>query len=232
MAQDPAVRGNRILLLEGHPAPSSQCHDVVLSLIERFEADGDEVRPVRLCDLVFEADPHLGQTGPMAHKPRPMDLDLERLWLELERCDRLVLVSPLWFGQLPGRLSLMFERLLQPGLAYIPLPDGSGMKPLLSGRRADLVFIPEAAPGVPGRYATNRLVRLAMDLNLYGLSFVHNLTRRLFHPLGIHPVSARFIAPRPRTEERGRGLKSEGLAMLTRTGGTPKIQKDQQRQEV
>jgi putative NADPH-quinone reductase len=64
-------------------------------------------------------------------------LQKERLQKDLAWCERLLLLYPLGLGSMPGKLKLLLEQALRPGLAFGPAAGKKGFPPrLLKGRSA------------------------------------------------------------------------------------------------
>lgn len=117
------------LVIDGHPNPDSLCS----SLAQAYaEADGDAV-VLAVRDLAFDQNLRSGYT-----RRQELEPDLERAWQLLLDADRVVVVTPVWWGSVPALLKGFFDRLLLPGRAYDITPNGSP-EGLLSGRAGRVI---------------------------------------------------------------------------------------------
>ncbi|PIE10698.1 MAG: oxidoreductase [Rhodobacterales bacterium] len=131
----------KILILNGHPKPGAFCDALAKAAAEG--ATGSDLRQVALCDLRFDPNLRMGYDTVQELEP-----DLEALWRDLEWCDHLILVHPLWWGSAPALLKGAFDRLLLPGRAYL-YEDGKPLpKKLLEGRTANVILTADT----PGWY--------------------------------------------------------------------------------
>jgi putative NADPH-quinone reductase len=72
---------------------------------------GHNATLLTLADLAFDPILHEGD-----RTVQPLEPDLEDAYRQIAACDHLVLIFPLWCGDMPALMKGFFERILQPGL--------------------------------------------------------------------------------------------------------------------
>lgn len=120
-----------ILVLDGHPNPSSLTAAFAQRYARGAEAAGGDlaVTTLALRDLDFDPILHGGYRG-----TQPLEPDLGHAQRLLADCDHLALFSPLWWGSTPALLKGFFDRTFESKWAYHyegPIPKGH-----LGGRSA------------------------------------------------------------------------------------------------
>ncbi len=128
---------SRILILLGHPDASRArlCHGLAAAYREGAEAAGHEVRVIDAARLEFPLlrDPSGWERG----EPLPASLEPARdalLW-----CEHLLIVFPLWLGDMPALLKGLLEQLARPGIAFAKDSRNPFTARLLGGRSARVV---------------------------------------------------------------------------------------------
>jgi putative NADPH-quinone reductase len=111
----------------------------------------------------------------------------------LEWCEHVVLLTPMWWGGLPAKLKGLFDRVLLPGTAFDTHDKTRlGMpRPLLTGRTARLILTSDTP---------NWFFRL-----VYRNALVRQLRAQIFGFVGIVPLRVTHFseasAPKPITVE-------------------------------
>lgn len=166
----------RILILQGHPEPGARrlCHLLADAYAEGALAAGHEVRRVEVAGLDFpllrsQADWEQGQLPP----------GLAAAQQDIGWAQHLVLVFPLWLGDMPALLKAFLEQVARPGFAF----KSEGGNPF--GRK-----------GLSGRSA--RIVcTMGMPALLYRFYFrahsIKSLERNILGFVGIAPVRETLI---------------------------------------
>lgn len=168
-----------ILVLNGHPGPTSLSKSICQTYCGAAKVQGHVVRYHDLSEMSFDAD--LGQSS--YHNSKPLEPDLEAFVSDLKWAGHLVLATPLWWGALPAKLNGLFDRALLPGQSFDPRQlDKSGMpKPLLTGKTAR-VFLTSDTPS------------WALGL-FYGNAIKKILSRQVLGFVGIKPTKFTTFAP-------------------------------------
>ena len=168
--------GLRILIVQGHPdcRRPHLCHALADAYAEGAGAAGHDVEVVEPARLVF---PLLSSPAEWHHGTLPPQLTEAQE--AIRQADHLVLLYPLWLGDMPAVLKGFLEQVTRPGFAVAPpgyrlSGDGS-----LRGRTARVVVsTPMAAP-------VYRWLHGAHSLKL--------VRRSIFRPAGIAPMRATVV---------------------------------------
>lgn len=163
-----------ILIIDAHPDtdPARFCHAIVSSYRDGAAAGGHAARIIRLADagiapLLSRAE----QMGDASAEIKKMQQDI--LWSQ-----HIVIVYPLWLGEMPAKLKAFFEQVLRPDFAFSENPkkpwDGK-----LRGRSARIIV----TMGMPAIF-----YRM-----FYRAHSVKALKRNILHFVGIKPVCATYI---------------------------------------
>jgi len=191
------MTSRRILIIQGHPDRDGQhfCH----ALADRYDAGAraaaHEVRRVDVARLDF----------PLLRSKKEWDAGtlppaLAVVQRDITWADHLVLIFPLWLGDMPALVKGFLEQVARPGFAVgEPLKRG-GVK-LLRGRSARLV------------------VTMGMPALLYrwyfGAHAIRSLERNILRFAGVAPVSRSLIGL---VEDKDAGRRTRWLAALERLG--------------
>jgi len=173
------TESRRILLVQGHPDPAGGHlgHRLADAYADGARATGHEVHRIEVAQLDFPVlrsqQDWLHGAVPPALLPAQADL----LW-----CQHIVLVFPLWLGDMPALLKAFLEQVARPGLGRPggQLPAREGMPPkLLKGRSARVV------------------VTMGMPALIYRAYFrahsLKSLERNILGMVGIAPVRETLI---------------------------------------
>lgn len=125
----------RILIIDGHPYAESFSNALANSYAKGAQEKGHEVELVHLRDLNFDPILHYGY-----QKKMELEDDLKRQQELLKWCEHLVVVTPIWWMNVPALLKGYFDRVLLPGFAFSfknkkLIPDK-----FLKGRSARLIY--------------------------------------------------------------------------------------------
>lgn len=164
----------KILVLLGHPQSDSFCGALAEAYGRGAAATGHEVRSLRIGDLVFE--PVRRHRYEADGDPAP---DIEQAREVIRWAEHVVLIYPLWLGDMPALLKGFLEQVLVPGFAAEFATAGRMPKKLLTGRSARVIV-------------TMAMPALAYRLFYCAHSF-RSLKRNILHFCGIAPVHATFI---------------------------------------
>jgi putative NADPH-quinone reductase len=101
----------KIMIVVGHPQDNTFCEALGKAYQDGAKSAGHEAQLFQLAPLSF--DPIL-RSGYRA--VQPLEPDLQAAYQALVACDHLVIVFPLWCGDMPALLKGFIERILQPDL--------------------------------------------------------------------------------------------------------------------
>lgn len=128
--------GKRILILVGHPDPSHDrlCRALADAYAGGAQAAGHEIRRIDIATLDI---PYLRSQSDFEHglpSGALIDAQAAIAWAE-----HMLVVFPLWLGDMPAMLKAFFEQVLRPGFAFAYRTKGFPEK-RLTGRTAHVVI--------------------------------------------------------------------------------------------
>lgn len=101
----------KIMVVVGHPQSNTFCEALGKTYRDAATAAGHEARLFLLSSMAFDPILHEGN-----RRAQPLEPDLQEAHEALKACDHLVIVFPLWCGDMPALLKGFIERILQPDL--------------------------------------------------------------------------------------------------------------------
>jgi putative NADPH-quinone reductase len=167
----------KILLIQGHPDAGAAhfCHALAAAYARGATEAGHEVRTLEVARLDF---PLL--RSQQAWEQGELPATLRGAQADIGWAQHLVLVFPLWLGDMPALLKGFLEQVARPGFAF-HAAEGKG---------------PFAAKGLAGRSA-RVIVTMGMPALLYRWYFrahsVKSLERNILGFVGIAPVDETLV---------------------------------------
>ncbi|MBV7265488.1 NAD(P)H-dependent oxidoreductase [Erythrobacter ani] len=164
----------RITIIDGHP--SGEGDHYVHALASAYQRAAEELHEVRRLDIgklefAFVREPRVWtQLEP--------EEDILKAQEAIAWADHLVIVYPLWLGDVPALLKAFLEQVMRPGFA-MEIKANAKWRPLLRGKSARII------------------VTMGMPAPMYRLFFrshsVKSLKRNILHFVGIKPVRTTII---------------------------------------
>lgn len=185
-----------ILILEGHPDASSPHlgHALADAYAQGAQEAGHEVRRCVLAQLDF---PLLKSLHDWEHSPLPPSLVQPQA--DVAWADHLLLVFPLWLGDMPALVKGFLEQVARPGFAF----QGEGRNP----------FAHQALKGKSARV----VVTMGMPALVYRWYFrahsVKSLERNILGFVGIGPIHETLIGG---VGKPGEGFEKEAEKWLVK----------------
>jgi putative NADPH-quinone reductase len=167
---------SRILVLQAHPDGQERhlLHALADAYVEGAHAGGHEVRVVELAALDI---PLLRSQREWERQPVPATLAAAQQ--DIAWAGHLVILFPLWLGDMPAMLKAFLEQVARPGFAF-----GAGARN------------PFTARGLKGRSA-RVIVTMGMPAFVYRWWFaahsVRSLKRNVLQFVGISPVRSTLV---------------------------------------
>lgn len=163
----------KILIIDGHPDPGAG--RFVHALADAYAAGAKEGgHPVRRLDLSGIDIPILRSRADWTDGvPAPAIAEAQEA---IRWAEHLVILYPLWLGDMPALLKAFLEQVARPGFA---LAQGTMPKPLLKGRSARLVV----TMGMPAFFYRF----------YFGAHSVKSFERNILKLVGIAPVAHSLI---------------------------------------
>jgi len=186
-----------ILILNGHPDPASTglCHALANAYEEGARSAGHVVRRLDVAKLDFGLLHSQAAFEKDAPPPAIMAAQDSIRW-----SDHLVVIFPLWLGDMPAVLKAFFEQALRPGFAF-------------SYRTS----------GFPIQHMTGHSARIIVTMGMPGLVYrwyfrahgLKNLKRNVLRFVGFAPVRDTLVG---RVGTRSRASIERMLEKVTRLG--------------
>lgn len=154
----------RILILVGHPDPAEGrlCRALAQAYADGAHKAGHAVETIDLAqfDVPLLRSAHEWQSAPVPPALAPVQE-------ALTRCQHLVIVFPLWMGDMPAMLKAFIEQVARPGWAF---PKGSGgpMGPKALKGRSARVVVTMGMPALVYRYFFRAHSVKALERNILG----------------------------------------------------------------
>jgi NAD(P)H dehydrogenase (quinone) len=159
----------RILIVVGHPQANTFCEALGRAYQKGAEAAGHEVTFVALSALAFDPILHNGYRA-----VQPLEPELATAYAALAACDHLVIVFPLWCGDMPALLKGFIERILQPDLIVREQTEHAMNWSIFAKKTARIV------------------ITMGMPVSIYRFWYrgyaLKLLTRNILNFIGIRPV--------------------------------------------
>jgi putative NADPH-quinone reductase len=177
----------KIMIVVGHPQTNTFCRALGEAYQRGATAAGHTVMLFALSEMKF--DPILREGY---RKEQILEPDLQTAYDALAACDHLVLIFPLWCGDMPALLKGFIERLLQP----------------------DLIHRRDTEHEMNWAIFKNKSARIVMTLGMpvsiyrfwYGGHALKLITRNILKFIGIKPVRQTLFGmvgtSKPETRER------------------------------
>ncbi|RFB76456.1 NAD(P)H-dependent oxidoreductase [Methylovirgula sp. 4M-Z18] len=185
-----------ILIVDGHPDPNEKrfCHAAAAAYAEGARKSGHEARVIAIAKLDI---PVLRSQDEWVHGTLPPQL--KEAQDAIKWADHLVIIYPLWLGDVPAYLKAFLEQVARPDFAFAPGSSYPTAGPL-KGKSARLI------------------VTMGMPAFVYRWFFfkhsVTSLKRNVLELVGIRPVRETIIGMVETTDHEKwlKSIKSLGQA--------------------
>ncbi len=190
------MTGKRILIIDGHPDPdrSRFVHALAERYAEGAAAGGHQVRRIEIATMGIDplTSRHAWEEGDAPPTIAAAQEDI--LWAE-----HILLLYPLWLGDVPALLKAFFEQVMRPGFAF-RYREGGLPEKKLKGRTAHIVV----TMGMPAVFY--RVI--------YGAHSLKNLERNILKFVGITPSRRSIIG----NVEGDKDIREYWLERMATTG--------------
>jgi len=157
------------MIVVGHPEQNTLCEALGRAYKQGAEAAGHEADLFVLSQMAFDPILHHGYRS-----EQPFEPDLKAAYHKLAACDHLVLIFPLWCGDMPALLKGFIERILQPDLIARQGTENAMNWNIFKNKTARIVMT------------------MGMPVSIYRFWYrghaLKLLTRNILHFIGIRPV--------------------------------------------
>lgn len=159
----------KVMIVVGHPQSNTLCEALGKAYKSGAESAGHEARLFLLAEMKFDPILHEGYRREQALEP-----DLRAAYEALAACDHLVLIFPLWCGDMPALMKGFIERILQPDLIARQNTEHAMNWSIFANKTARVVMT------------------MAMPVSIYRFWYrghaLKLLTRNILNFIGIKPV--------------------------------------------
>jgi putative NADPH-quinone reductase len=159
----------KIMIVVGHPQRTTFCEALGKAYHDAAEAAGHQARLFKLAEMEFDPVLHEG-----LRKTQTLEPDLQAAYDALATCDHLVIVFPLWCGDMPALLKSFIERILQPDLIARENTEHAMNWSIFNNKSARIIMT------------------MGMPVSIYRFWYrghaLKLLTRNILHFIGIKPV--------------------------------------------
>ena len=166
----------RVVVIDGHPDPDEgrYVHALAQAYMRGAHQAGHGVELIRLASLDF---PMLRSNADFYGGSVPADI--RRAQQSIINCDHVVMLYPLWLGNMPALLKAFLEQVFRRAVAYSEAGNSDMSRNLLRGKSARIV------------------VTMAMPAAFYrqhfGTHSLRSLRRHVAGFLGISPIRTQII---------------------------------------
>lgn len=136
-----------------------------------------EVQSVAMANMIFELDLNEGYDTAL-----PLEPDLLRFQELIKWCDHLVIISPVWWGNIPAKFKGVIDRTFLPGFAFKYKDEKGGLEKLLIGRTSELIITLDT-PAFWYKYAQGNLIYKQLKNAVLDFSGIKNLSSTYFGPV-------------------------------------------------
>jgi len=191
---------SKIMIVVGHPQRTTFCEALGRAYARGAAAGGHDAKLFILSEMNFDAILHDGYG-----KEQLLEPDLQAAYSALTSSDHLVLIFPLWCGDMPAMLKGFIERILQPNLIHRENNDNAMNWNIFTNKSARIIM----TMGMP----------VSIYRWWYGGHALKLLTRNILNFIGIKPVRhtiyGMIATSKPATRERWlRDVEALGKAGL------------------
>lgn len=186
----------KITVIQGHPdgAGGHLCHALADAYCTGARRGGHELRVIDIARIQF---PLLQTKDAFDHGQLPSEL--ESAQEAIGWADHLLLIYPLWLGEMPAIVKGFFEQVMRPGFAY-DLGGGKAWTGRLRGKTARVVV----TMGMPA----------AVYRWYFGAHSLKSLRRNILSFVGIKPVRSTLLGLVEAASEKRRAAWLANLEQL------------------
>ena len=132
----------RIFIWAAHPKTGSLSEAIADAYQSGAINEGAEVRRMNLSEMSFDMGNFTGYNSDM---PK-LETDLKEWQDNVSWADHIFIVHPCWWGAMPAKAKMVFDRALSAGFAYKYHNKGVKWDKLLVGKTADAIITSDTPP--------------------------------------------------------------------------------------
>ncbi|WP_057831178.1 NAD(P)H-dependent oxidoreductase [Colwellia sp. TT2012] len=166
----------RILVINANPKSHSMCKSIA-EHYSRVAGLKHDLKSIEIADMNFELNLNEGYD-----KVLPLEPDLLKFQQMLQWCDHVVIISPVWWGNIPAKFKGVIDRTFLPGFAFKYKDEKGGIEKLLIGRTSELIITLDTPP-FWYKYVQGNLIYKQLKNAVLGFSGIKNVTSTYFGPV-------------------------------------------------
>lgn len=190
----------RIVIIQGHPDTSTTHfgHALAQAYATGAQQTGHEVRMIHIAQLNFKL-----LRSEQEFEEVSAEIEIQKAQETIMWAEHIVIIYPLWLGDMPALLKGFLEQLLRPGFAMASGDSNHWPKKLLKGRTARII-ITMGMPAVIYRW-------------FYCAHSLKNLKRNILSFCGIKPIGDTLIGSIEKLSEIERQKWLQKMQILGQT---------------
>lgn len=166
----------KILVINANPKSHSMCKSIA-EHYSQVAGIRHEVQSVAISNMSFELDLNEGYDNVL-----PLEPDLLMFQELIKWCDHLVIISPVWWGNIPAKFKGVIDRTFLPGFAFKYKGEKGGLEKLLTGRTSELIITLDT-PAFWYKYVQGNLIYKQLKNAVLGFSGIKNISSTYFAPV-------------------------------------------------
>ena len=166
----------KILVINANPKSHSMCKSIA-EHYSHFAGLKHDLQNIEISDMNFELNLSEGY-----EKVIPLEPDLLSFQQMIQWCDHVVIISPVWWGNIPAKFKGAIDRTFLPGFAFKYLDGQKGLKKLLTGRTSELIFTLDTPP-FWYKYMQGNLIYKQLKNSVLGFTGIKNISSTYFGPV-------------------------------------------------
>jgi len=166
----------KILVINANPKSHSLCKSIA-EHYANIAGLKHEVKRIAVSDMDFQLDLSEGYDQVL-----PLEPDLLSFQQMIQWCDHVVIVSPVWWGNIPAKFKGVIDRTFLPGFAFKYIDGQKGLKKLLTGRTSQLIVTLDTPP-FWYKYVQGNLIYKQLKSAILGFSGIKNTSSTYFGPV-------------------------------------------------
>jgi putative NADPH-quinone reductase len=165
-----------ILVINANPKSTSLCKSLSETYKKAAE-DKNQVRVIHLHDLDFQIDLKEGYDQQL-----PLEQDLRLFQQQIAWSQHIVIISPVWWGSIPGKFKGLIDRTFLSGFAFKYEKGKTIPKKLLKGRTSEMIFTLDTPP-LWYRWVQGNVIYHQLKKTILAFSGIKNVSTTYFGPV-------------------------------------------------
>lgn len=171
-------KNKKILILQGHPdtSPNRFCNVIASVYNKGAISKGHLSEVINISHLTFSL-----LKSKIEYEQGPTPPDIELIQKKINSADHLVIIYPLWLGEMPALLKAFLEQVMRPNFAYYINKNGN-LEKKLKGKSVRIII----TMGMPALFYRIPIIG-------YGSHSLKSLKKGILSFVGIKPIRTTLI---------------------------------------